>query len=715
MKARTNFFVICALFFAFNSLGFAGDYLQFQDPQNTWSYDKGIIDTAKLTIRPQGAYCEYGLYLVFSGRELKDSSAQYEVQLLFSLNQAASLTDAKLWVGDTLVTAKLIDRWSAWKIYEGIVSRRRDPLVIYKNSATAYELRVYPLKKNMPRRIRITWLQPVDFSNVNAIAALPINIMTLSKRIPNLEVNLYEDSDWKNPNIQGISDVAFTNINHPDYGNVLSYTIPSANVKGQLNLTYDSPLRDGLYYKIFPTSATEGYYQFAYNPRAFINKAKKLLVLIDYNKLSTNVSINDLFSSIQATMKATMKATDSFNIIVSSFDFTPVQKGWISASSGNIDAAFASESVKKIAQYSLLPLLLNEGINFIGDDPKASIILFSSSYNERNVSQANQMIADLDTRMSRTINFYIGDYANKDVPTTKGPNGENYMGNDYFFSTLAKMSNGFYINLAKASNNIFNLTNAVFNQSDGVFFAFSMFVSATDGLTYSQYSSTNIDEAIIQGKPIIQFGKYIGKLPLNINASGVFGGELFNKSIALPNSDINAFGTKKMWTLNYILSLESKGEVNEIINEIIKTSMDNRILSRYTAFLALEPWMIKQQENDSIAAANGSGGGGNTSVEILGSNSNISIQASPNPFQNNVAITIDLANKNINQYVIQVYDVLGNCVKSFDLSKSTISGNCIVLNWDGTDTSGKYLLNGSYLLVIRSPQGTQTFKLIINR
>jgi len=123
----------------------------------------------------------------------------------------------------------------------------------------------------------------------------------------------------------------------------------------------------------------------------------------------------------------------------------------------------------------------------------------------------------------------------------------------------------------------------------------------------------------------------------------------------------------------------------------------------------------KQQENDSIAAANGSGGGGNTSVEILGSNSNISIQASPNPFQNNVAITIDLANKNINQYVIQVYDVLGNCVKSFDLSKSTISGNRIVLNWDGTDTFGKYLLNGSYLLVIRSPQGTQTFKLIINR
>jgi len=70
-----------------------------------------------------------------------------------------------------------------------------------------------------------------------------------------------------------------------------------------------------------------------------LNKAKKLLVLIDYNKLSTNVSINDLFSSIQATMKATMKATDSFNIIVSSFDFTPVQSGWISASSDNIDAA----------------------------------------------------------------------------------------------------------------------------------------------------------------------------------------------------------------------------------------------------------------------------------------------------------------------------------------------------------------------------------------
>jgi len=94
--------------------------------------------------------------------------------------------------------------------------------------------------------------------------------MTLSKRIPNLEVNLYEDSDWKNPNIQGISDVALLTSIIPTMEMSFLILSHTANVKGQLNLTYDSPLRDGLYYKIFPTSATEGYYQFAYNPRAFI-------------------------------------------------------------------------------------------------------------------------------------------------------------------------------------------------------------------------------------------------------------------------------------------------------------------------------------------------------------------------------------------------------------------------------------------------------------
>ncbi|HOV92453.1 MAG TPA: T9SS type A sorting domain-containing protein [Candidatus Kapabacteria bacterium] len=714
MKIRLHFLIMCALLMVSKSLVFAGDYLQIQDPQNTWNYAQGTIDTAQLTVKPQGTYLEYGLYLVFSGKDVKDTISQYEIQMFFSLDAKSSLIDAKLWVGDTIVNAKLIDRWSAWKIYEGIVSRRRDPMVIYKNSATAYEMRVYPLKKTTPRKVKITWLQPADFTNTFGKAALPINLMNLSKKIPNLEIYISKDPDWNNPTIEGLKDAQFTNINHPIFGDVSFYTIQSADVKSSSSLVFDSPLQNGAYYKIFPTSYNEGYYQFAYDPRAFVTKQKKLLVLIDYNKLNTNISCDNLLAAIKSAMKTSLKETDSFNIIVSSFDYTPWQNGWVSGSSANIDAAFASENVNNIAQYSLLPNLINAGITFIGDDPKASIVLFSASCNERDYMQANQLCSDLDDRMKKKISFYIGYYANKDVPSTSGPNGEKYWGNEYLFTILAKLSNGTYTNISKTSNNIYNLANTVFNQSNGVFFAFKMFVSATNGLTYSEFTPTNLDDATSQGKSIVQFGRYYGDMPLTINMSGIFEGELFNKVITIDKTDINAAGTQKIWTLNYILSLETKGEINEIVNEIIKTSMDNRILSRYTAFLALEPWMTKQEENDSVAASGNNGNGG-TSVDYEIGDNILKIYTNPNPFQINTTITIEMTEPLINQCAIQVYDIMGNCVKSFDLSQSTHSGNRIVLNWNGIDDYGNQLSAGTYLLVVRSPFGAKTVKMILTR
>lgn len=713
MKNRFFFLLICIVFLGGKSLGIAGDNLRFQDPQSTWNYFQGSIDTAQLTVKPMGSYFEFSLYMVFPGSNIKDTNAQYEIQFYFSLDKASSLIDAKLWVGDTIVNAKLIDRWSAWKIYEGIVSRRRDPMVIYKNSTTEYEMRVYPLKQKLPRKVKITWLQPANITANYANIVLPINLLKLSNKIPNLEVYLFNDPDWKNPHIDGLADQAFTSITHPELGNVLADTILSANFKTPMYLVYDSPLKNGIYYKIFPTSLNEGYYQFALDPYSFIDKEKKLLVLIDYNKVNTTITIDQLFTSIKSAMKASLKETDSFNIIVSSFDYSPVQEGWIAGSDDNIDAAFASETVNNIANYSLLPNLINVAISTVGADPTASVVLFSASCNERDYLQANQLLSDLDSRMQRKINFYIAYYANKDVPNVNGPNGQKYLGDEYFLTTLAKLSNGSFTNLAKASNSIDNLATAVFSQSRGMFFAYNLFVTATEGLTYSQYNPTSVEEAMSQGKSLVQFGKYYGKFPLNINMSGILEGEIFNKNIAIDKSDINAFGTQKIWTLNYILSLESKGEIIEIVNEIINTSMDNRILSRYTAFLALEPWMTKQEENDSVSASNSGNGG--TSVDFEIGDNNLKIHTNPNPFQINTTITIEMTEPLINQCTIQVYDIMGNCVKSFDLSQATHSGNRIVLNWNAIDDYGNQLSAGTYLLVVRSPYGVKTIKVILTR
>ncbi len=48
----------------------------------------------------------------------------------------------------------------------------------------------------------------------------------------------------------------------------------------------------------------------------------------------------------------------------------------------------------------------------------------------------------------------------------------------------------------------------------------------------------------------------------------------------------------------YIQSLEQSPATNELIGEIINESLENRILTYYTAFLTLEPGMVVEEVDE---------------------------------------------------------------------------------------------------------------------
>ena len=131
-----------SLFYSLSSYGYTS--LRVQDPQSWYGY-QGVIDTAVLSIKPKGAYFECGLYLTFSSRPYLNNYDTFEVQLYFDLPEGSIMHDSWLWVGNQVVQARLIDRVKATLTYEGIVQRRKDPSILYKNSATQFELRVFPM------------------------------------------------------------------------------------------------------------------------------------------------------------------------------------------------------------------------------------------------------------------------------------------------------------------------------------------------------------------------------------------------------------------------------------------------------------------------------------------------------------------------------------------------------------------------------------------
>jgi Ca-activated chloride channel family protein len=193
------------------SSALAYNSLTIQDPRQTWRLGQGTIEHAVVSLRPQGVYTEVGLYLTFSARGLNFTSQDsVEVQLYFDLPEEAIVHDLWLWVDDQIMRALLMDRWSASGIYEGIVKRRRDPAILFKNSETQYELRIFPMVGSGERKIKLTYLVPAQWSATAVTSLLPAHIFRLSKSpLTAVNVLFWPAPDWQNPRVVEFPETHF--------------------------------------------------------------------------------------------------------------------------------------------------------------------------------------------------------------------------------------------------------------------------------------------------------------------------------------------------------------------------------------------------------------------------------------------------------------------------------------------------------------------------
>ncbi|MBI5324595.1 MAG: immunoglobulin domain-containing protein [Ignavibacteriae bacterium] len=84
--------------------------------------------------------------------------------------------------------------------------------------------------------------------------------------------------------------------------------------------------------------------------------------------------------------------------------------------------------------------------------------------------------------------------------------------------------------------------------------------------------------------------------------------------------------------------------------------------------------------------------------------SDYNISSYPNPTNDNVNIIFN--NLNDNHIEINIYDILGNIVKSFVINNITTGNSNII--WDGSDSNGNKCNSGSYICVIKSNNSIKT-------
>jgi hypothetical protein len=685
--------------------------LRVGDPRNSWQTYQGTIEEASLTVSPKGLFMEYGLYLTFSSRgtEWTNQKDTLEVTLNFDLPENAMITDSWLWFGKDTIKAVILDRWTASSIYESIVQRRRDPSILFKQSANQYELRIFPMAGNETRKVKITYLLPVSWNKYNISTSLPFPILKTSLTLPEkFNITIIDDANWKNPQIPGDENLVFKNETNKNGDVYKTVEIPSSKYSNNLKIGFDTPLKNGFYFSKYK-SGDEGFYQLALSPSAFLKSsdAKKVAVLVDYDASNTNLKSREILSMLKEEMQNNLNSADSFNLIVSNLNIIRHSDKWVQATHQNIESAFHIHS-DQLSSYSNLAALLANGINFVKDNGNnASILLISNSNQFSDYKVANKLIDDLTGLMTDKTPVHIADYQSLNYGYYYI--NQRYFGNEYFYSNLAKLTGGTYQNLqnGKTEPEIFSWA---LKYMQGSINSFDLHTTLKNGFCYSRYNLNKDENVAYINEMILQVGKFKGTLPFEINFSGEYNHEIFSERFEIDENAAteNDSVIQKIWAGAFIKNMEKDYTSNDIVGEIIQESIKNRILSLYTSFLCLEdtsrwcltclPNQFKNDMDNVLTSANNSG-------ELKDT-----VSVYPNPFRENISIEIQLTETSALQD-LSVYDLKGSLIYKFD--KNILNaGSKKTISWNGQSQNGEKLKAGIYLLVFRTAKTSKTIKLV---
>ncbi len=677
--------------------------LRVQDPQQTWRISTAKIEAASFDIRPHGLYAEVSLNMTYSaqGTPYTGSTDTLEIQHYFTLPANALITDSWLWVGNQIVYAKMIDRWTASSIYEGVVKRRQDPSVLFKNQTTGYEFRIFPMAGNKSRRVQLDFMMPIDWQSNNASFELPTNLLRSGINLPSATVRIFNNAQWKNPRFTDYTAQSWTPSNDTATGQpilVTTLTPTQLSNPNNIRMAYDSPMKNGVFVSKY-TSNGENFYQMAVQPDLFLNiniPPRKMIFLVDFNASNSNMTAATLINLVKQNLRLNITPRDSFNFIFSRLLPTPLSSKWISAT--KLDTTLAQITETSVATFNNLPTLLAKGIEFTKNNNGGDVYVVSNDGSISTLNIANSLIADLKSAFPVLPTINILDYNYYGYGFSAG--GVYYYGNDYFYNILTGQTGGTFTNAPIYSYEVSPYFAQFFKSTTPYFENFDTYTTITTGFCHSRFNIGGAGTAFVN-KPILQVGKYTGQTPFQIEVTGSYQGVPFGRKVTIPDSlATNADSTtRQIWAGAQILTWEAQTtRDNATIKRVIDMSQTNLVLSFYTAFLALEPGM----GGDTCRACRNQTVIGAVATKDL-TNDSFRLVAAPNPFTNNTQLKLTFPAFKVGQKAdLSIFNTVGKAVKRFDWDIKTGDTSAEV-SWDAQDMpSGIYIVRFTSGTVIKT-------------
>lgn len=689
----------------------AGNSLLINNPlQGSWILNPGKITDVSLNVYPEGLFVRHELTFTLNTHTNYSSLDTLEAVLKFDLPENSFIHQSWLWLNNTvIIEADLIEKNRAISIYEGIVRRRRDPSLLTKTGPSSYQLNVYPMTKNFPRKVKITYSTPLSWNNGRAYFPLPVQLLKTSAVQPAITLKLYTGKGFQGPACAGCDlasmqtggGAAFT-----------TYNIPASQYSSSdvLYLSYASPATNGMWIGAHPTGASEGVYQLAIDPAQVSGNvpSRNIVFVLDHPMTYINNGAVFAFPQIRnylrAALQTQLRATDSFNVFyVDNNAVLRTFSNWQLADSAGIAAALGSIPASISSDLSKFEQLMKDALSFSHTrvSPNTQTVFISS--NNSVISQSS-----CDTLFNRVKN-HLGSFKNKiNVFNYSGMqqwiSGMTLTGSELLFNKLCLASGGNYAEFEKKETTYtqggymevftFDAMSALGRMLWQVGYntpAYNIGLPLSGGYTHSEFPLNNISRLCF-GSMYTETGRYTGSLnPAgNVTLQAAGPGGILNQQIpvqTLFGLDSNA---RQTWTSYYLTDLIATG--SSFNNEAIDSSIRNQVLCDLTAFLAVET-------GDTVKGSINKEGGTPISAGQQAPADHW-VKAAPNPFSDALMLSFS---RQVDY--IEIYDVQGRLLLRVLPGKDTRS-----FSWDGRNGAGADVPAGVYIVRVGAMGQTKSLK-----
>jgi len=529
---------------------------------------------------------------------VNESRREMEGTYLFPLPPGAVVTEFVLIADGEEIEARLLDKDEAQKIYEEIVRKRKDPALLTYAGNNAYQARIYPIPPKGERRIELRYSEVLPYDNGLVSYLYPLSPEGLSHR-PIESVVFTADIRSQQPIGSVYCPSHEIEVNRIGEHHVrASYeandVLPERDVLLYYNVAQD-PV--GLSLVTFKEAGDDGFYLLLAAPTVEENESEVLpknicFVLDTSGSMGSDDKIEQAKDALDFCVSS-LNREDNFNIIAFSDRIKEFAGEMIAAREApdgearsfiraldaqggtDIDTALRTALGHRVAGEANYIVFLTDGQPTVGVTNESQII--------KNVAE------EMD-EMERT-------------PTRLFIFGVGYDVNTNFLDKLAQDNGGLTTYVRPTEDIEVKVSNFYSKISRPLLTEVRLRYGSVE--TYDEFPRELPD--LFYGSQLEVFGRYkhdsAGRTTIRLSGTAKDDTKSFTLDCQFPEVKKGTDQIAALWAarkIGYLLDqIRLHGEDKELIDEIIRLSLEYGILTEYTAFLAEEDEAISLEEAEA--------------------------------------------------------------------------------------------------------------------